>query len=136
MGLWAVTKRYTDAQMIQSLGLENSTHEEMNVANQVDQVKLAKEWLEKQPRDCVVLARSDSGGARKYEKQAIEKHIHGSAECISVFLGVKNWSSTKVKDLLQLGNPDKVSPVVLSKLTNDPAKGGALAHGSLFFCLT
>jgi hypothetical protein len=49
MGLWAVTKRYTDAQMIQSLGLENSTHEEMNVANQVDQVKLAKGFLEKHP---------------------------------------------------------------------------------------
>ena len=117
----------TDAQMIQAMGNENQPNRQSCVAAQVDQVGLAKGFLEKNPGSCVWSGRSV---AKRLRKESITQHRHGSVDCLSSFLGTKNWSPVKVAQLLRLGNSKSLSPKVLDKLTSTPDGGKGIAKES------
>lgn len=107
--------------MIQAMGNENQPNRQSSVEAQVDQVKLAKGFLGKNPSVCQFQSATDrnSKGGRPHE--------HGSRDCISSFLGQKNWSSVKVSELLRFGRPESLSPKVLAKLTSTPDGGKGIA---------
>jgi len=106
-------KELTDEMMVRILGNENCMQNEEYAIYQVDQVLLAKKWLEGSATDNVQLRqgkRTDLG----------DKHIN--AEQISKFLGEKNWSPTKVKEYLRIS--EKLNPKILHEMKNVPNSGG------------
>ena len=91
-------KELTDEMMVRILGNENCMQNEEYAIYQVDQVLLAKKWLEENRKDTL-----------QSSKQSHKNEI-GSRQ-ISEFLGVKNWSASKVQAYLRIANnlnPKKV----------------------------
>jgi len=105
-------KELSDEMMIRIMGNENCMQNEEYAIYQVDQVLLAKKWLEDFRTDGV----GKSTGGRPKEP--------ASAETISKFLGEKNWSASKVKEYLRIGNPKILHPEILHKMKNAANKGG------------
>ena len=83
--------RVNNAQMIQAMGNENQPNRQSCVAAQVDQVKLAKGFLEKNPRACVWIGRlATERPMTRQQKAGVTTHKHGSVDCLTSFLGEKN----------------------------------------------
>jgi hypothetical protein len=61
--------------------------------------------LKEHPATCKVDSPSHRGtGSKAYDKQAADKHDHGSLNCIVAFLGDANWSRSKVGRILEAAN--------------------------------
>jgi len=102
-------KELTDEMMVRILGNENCMQNEEYAIYQVDQVLLAKKWLEENRRNNI-----------QSSKQSHKDEI-GSRQ-ISEFLGVKNWHFTKVAEYLRIS--EKLNPKILHEMKNAPNSGG------------
>lgn len=102
---------YSDPQMYVAMADENSGDEEL-ITHQVDVVRKAQQLLTSNPLWCkhLVGASADRTGTSKFARHD-NQHVHGSVDCILAFLGEKNWSHTKVVNLLQLA--ENADPSVL-----------------------
>ena len=106
----------SDEAMIRIMGNENNLNHEEDAIYQVDQVVLVKKFLEDGKRGSVADTKPYSG------KRTDLGEFHVSAEEISKFLGVKNWSTEKVNLYLRLAM--NLHPEILKKMKNFPNKGG------------
>lgn len=107
-------KSLTDEMMVRILGNENAMQNEEYAIYQVDQVLLAKKWLEGtvQPVDSSKPTHKQEVGVRE----------------ISAFLGEKNWSKSKVAEYLHLAA--KLDPKILGEMKN-AANTGKLGEFSI-----
>lgn len=108
--LWIDLDDFTDEQMLIMLANENATSSGASDGEQIDTVALARTWLQKNPASCVlkklIVQREQKTPSSKGGRPSIsdcERDKHGTEECITAFLGDKNWSRSKVHRLLQLG---------------------------------
>jgi len=103
-------RNFSDEKMLRIMANENSFQNEEYVIYQIDTVVATKKWLERCPPSGHRTGRGDRG------LQGI-----GSRQ-ISEFLGEKNWSKTKIADLIKMHT--NLHPDIQQELRNAPNMGG------------
>ena len=116
-------KDLSDESMLRILGNENTVANQSLTIYQIDQVKITQKFLAEHPQ-------ISSGWKSGQDKGHGQKP--DDAVSISKFLGEKNWSKSKVADLLRLAQ--KLHPKILKDLRNVADSGGeysglSVSHG-------
>jgi ParB-like nuclease domain len=108
--VWIDFDDFTDEQMLIMLANENAVSSGASDGEQIDTAGLVHRWLEKnykKDQRCPYLTGRLSlsqpvASHGRANGGAEEQHVHGSTQCITAFLGDKNWSLAKVKRLFSL----------------------------------
>jgi hypothetical protein len=104
---------YSDDQMLTMLINENN-HDEMPITHRIDAVSIAQQRLVSGEAKCQLPAVA-AGNSKRGRNGEGRQHEHGSAGCISVYLGSINWPESTVDKLLRMDN--KLIPEIKESIT-------------------